>query len=241
MVSKAKPEVAWWLRACDFVIAHQTSESNAGDICAAQLCATPLWRPSERIRRQSICALHCGCKHAMCVKVLCADSVRRSLAEGRDPLACPAHDRGCPTFSEHVRHFADVVKGAGHQGIIIWDWHDLPSASALHFDATIMLKCWRSGGICARRFEIDGPQHFSHAHALRKPDDCKKDRLMDQVGAHCLRLHHGDKVTWPQCIVMHILEGGPLTSYTQAYARVCSPWQDCCGTHAPSWLGVTRL
>ena len=80
----------------------------------------------------------------------------------------------------------------GYQGVVIWDWHDVPDKPKFHWDATL---CWQGKVL---RFEIDAE---SHEKRPRDENDVKKDQIVGHLGHLCLlRLQRGDNATWNESI-----------------------------------------
>ncbi len=146
--------------------------------------------------------LRASCGFKQCYHVVTYETVRTGLRHLRDTLRCPAHDAARHTFSESVTRFFNTLEVIGYQGIVVWDWNDVPQHPIMHWDATIFI-----GGL-AHRIEIDGP-----IHELRNGDrllgDVHKDQVViDTEGLSLLRLKHQDCVTWAQALMTYI--GGRL-------------------------------
>jgi hypothetical protein len=97
-----------------------------------------------------------------------------------------------------VKGFFDVLQMIGYQGIVVWDWNDVPQHPIMHWDATIFI-----GGL-PHRIEIDGPVHDLR-NGSRLPEDVAKDAVVIQApGLSVLRLKHQDRLTWAHSLLTYI-------------------------------------
>lgn len=152
---------------------------TAGDLFHAQ----PL-QDNTRLLLRASCSLR------QCYHVVNYDTVKRGLRGLRDPLLCPAHDVARHTYSDCVLYFYNVLQQIGYQGVVVWDWNDVPQRRHMHWDATLFTADF------PHRIEIDGPVHDLRA-GLRLPGDiCKDARVLGTAGVSLLRLKHQDCATW---------------------------------------------
>ena len=138
----------------------------------------------------------CGCRQ--CYRVVTYGTLKQKLRRGRDALLCPAHCQACNTFSRWVYKFYQTTVNLHYDGVVVWDWNDVPGNMHMHWDATLFV-----GGL-AHRFEIDGPVH-DLINGERRHRDVAKDGIVIQVGTFSiLRLKHQDFNVWLDAIVNHM-------------------------------------
>lgn len=131
-----------------------------------------------------------SCGHRQCYRVVTVGCVRQAFGQHRDPLLCPAHQPEYTYYSQYVTRYYDVLASLGYQGVVVWDWHDVPGHPHMHWDATIFL----AGS--AHRFEIDGPVHELQ-HGNRPLCDLVKDSVVKQnPNLSLLRLSFHDRHSW---------------------------------------------
>lgn len=165
----------------------------------SQLCLTAghLFQPPP-FQDNTRLLLRASCGFRQCYQVVAFGTVRRGLRHGRDTLLCPAHNPARHTFSDWVRCCYDVLQAIGYQGIVVWDWNDVPQHPLMHWDATIF-----SSGM-PHRLEIDGPIHDLRGGARMLADAVKDEIVIDSPGLSVLRLKHQDSLTWAQSLLAYI-------------------------------------
>ena len=167
-----------WNSLRNFIGNHQLPRKTIFMIASVSLKCQPFWKPGHGIHKGSVIAFRCSCKHPGCVKVSGAAALRATLKRGFDPAQCPAHDTQCSTYSSHVAEFYHTLVSLGYNYTIVWDWHDVPQYSHMHFDATILIpSALTPGSAIAKRFEIDSRYHFPSGGCTRLRTDKAKDLL----------------------------------------------------------------
>jgi len=80
-----------------------------------------------------------SCGHRQCYRVVSVGCVRQAFGHHRDPLLCPAHQPQYANYSQYVTLYFNVLAFIGYQGVVVWDWHDVPAHPHMHWDATVFL------------------------------------------------------------------------------------------------------
>ena len=172
--------------------AHIQMELSQHSLTAGQLFQPPPFQDNTRL------LLRASCGFRQCYHVVNYGTVRRGLRCFRDVLLCPAHDPDRHTFSECVKYFYEVLQILEYQGVVVWDWNDVPQHPRMHWDATIFI-----GGL-PHRMEIDGPVHDLR-DGDRMPEDVVKDQaVIETPGLSVLRLKHQDSITWAHTLLAYI-------------------------------------
>ena len=172
--------------------AHIQTELSQQSLTGAHLFHPPPFQDNTRL------LLRASCGHRQCYHVVTYGTVRRGLRQFRDSLLCPAHDQARHTFSEHVQDFFDVLQMIGYQGLVVWDWNDVPLHPLMHWDATIFV-----GGL-PHRIEIDGPIHDLNNGERNLGDVLKDASVLATPGISLLRLKHQDALTWAQSLLAYM-------------------------------------
>lgn len=168
--------------------------------------------------------LQCSCapQHAHCYKVLLGCSIVRAVRRASaDPLACPAIDQACRTYSTSVEPFRISVLQLWANVRIVWDWCDIPGAPRFHFDATVF---WPLNQHARKHFEVDAVSHFNPSKTRRKQRDIDKDDWVNAMGCAYVRLHMDDQAAWPAKVHAWVTQAHAVVKYTPAYQR-CLPVQ----------------
>lgn len=139
-----------------------------------------------------------SCGHSQCYRVVTVQCVTKGFEHQRDPLLCPAHSGHYRYFSTCVTQFFTVLQTIGYQGVVVWDWHDVPGQPRMHWDATVFLHG------SAHRFEIDGPSH-DLVNGTRRIRDVTKDAVVKQNPVYSLlRLSYHDRLVWALTLQLYI-------------------------------------
>lgn len=145
---------------------------------------------AEPLQDNTRLLLRASCGVRQCYHVVNYDTVKRGVRRLRDTLLCPAHSGARHTYAESVFDFYTMLQQIGYQGVVVWDWNDVPQRPLMHWDATLFFH-----GL-AHRVEIDGPIH-DFRHGVRLPGDLRKDaQVIATEGLSLLRLKHQDSATW---------------------------------------------
>jgi hypothetical protein len=155
-----------------------------------------------------------SCGERQCYRVVTVSAIRQAFSQQRDALLCPAHQNEYANYSQHVTIFFNMLQQMGYQGVVVWDWHDVPEHPHMHWDVTIFLQ-----GI-AHRFEIDGPVHELR-NGNRPPEDIAKDSVVKENPNHSLlRLSFHDNNAWYLKTLLY-LQGRLQNIYNGVWA---TPW-----------------
>lgn len=180
-------------------MAHKTAGyiiSRAGSAALQQQAAQHSLTQGDKFIHQlgmldnSRVLVRASCGHTRCYRVVTVGCVRQAFGQHRDPLLCPAHQPEYANYSQYVSLYFNTLVVLGYQGVVVWDWHDVPAHPHMHWDATIFL------ADRAHRFEIDGPVHELQ-HGNRPLHDVVKDGVVKQnPNLSLLRLSYHDRHAW---------------------------------------------
>ena len=136
------------------------------------------------------------------------------MSQSKDCLKCTAHNSTRWSYSQWVLKCFSLLQAIRYKGVVIYDWHDVPTNTHMHWDVTIFL-----GGL-AHRIEIDGPRHnIGDGHRLA--EDEEKDSIVCQNASRSLlRLSYDDVDAW-RLLLEHYMTGRMHSIYPGVW---CSSW-----------------
>lgn len=191
-------QLGWAARANSYIHARAASAQLQEQCAAHSLSQHTKFHPNMVNEESQRCLLRASCGHVQCFRVVSRGAVRRSMQQNRDCLKCPAHDNTRWSYSKWVLKFFNLLQATQYQGIVIYDWCDVPTNSHMHWDATVFQ--W---GL-AHRIELDGPTH-DLVHSCRLVDDLEKDRIVcEDASRSLLRLSYHDADAWHLCLSKYV-------------------------------------